>query len=387
MRTQVAIVGAGPAGTLLSQLLDLAGIESIVLEARTREYVLGRIRAGVLEQASVDALIAAGAGERVRADGQIHSGVNLAFRNQLLRIDFAGLVGRTVTVYGQTEVQKDLYAARALRGGNLIFEAEDAAINGIEAGHPYVTFRLGAEEERLECDFVVGCDGSHGVSREVIPFSESHQRTYPFGWVGVLSETPPINEELVYANHPRGFALCSLRSPTLSRYYLQCSIADDIDQWPDDRFWTELERRLPPSISEGLVTGPSIEKSITPLRSVIHEPMSHGRLFLAGDAAHVVPPTGAKGLNLAISDVIYLSQALGAFYTRGEQKLLATYSATALSRVWQAVRFSWWLTNLTHRVADEAMAGRLQEAELDYLAGSVAARTAFAESYTGLPIA
>lgn len=387
MRTQVVIVGGGPAGTLLSQLLDLEGVENIVLELRTREYVLSRVRAGVLEQGSVDVLKDAGVGERMVREGQVHHGVNLAFGGRLFRVDFQSLIDRSVMIYGQTEVQKDLYDARHRRDGQMIFEAEGVELHDLLTDSPYVTYRKDGITERIDCDFVAGCDGTHSVCRQSIPSElvRTFERDYPFGWLGVLSETPPVNEELIYNNHERGFALCSLRTVRLSRYYLQCPLDTDLSEWPDDRFWEELAARLPDEVSARLVTGPSIEKLITPLRSFVSEPMSYGRLYLVGDATHIVPPTGAKGLNLAISDVVYLTRALTHHYRKGGTELLDAYSDTALRRVWKAVRFSWWMTNLMHRFEDSGSFGlRVQEAELDYLSTSLAAQTAMAENYTGL---
>ncbi len=389
MQTQVVIVGGGPAGALLSQLLDLEGVESVVLELRSRAHVLERIRAGVLEHGSAQVLRDAGVGERMDREGHVHEGVNLAFAGRRFRIDFTGLVGRQVTVYGQTQVQHDLYEARDRRGGVIFDEADNVRLHGIDGNSPFVTFTKDGSSRRISCDFVAGCDGQHGVSHETIPveFRRTYERIYPFGWLGVLSETPPVNDELIYANHERGFALCSMRNPMLSRYYLQCPLDSDVADWPDDRFWDELRRRLPGDAAERLVTGPAIEKSITPLRSSVIEPMRHGRVFLAGDAAHIVPPTGAKGLNLAISDVVYLSRALAASYRDGSQELLDSYSDTALGRVWKTVRFSWWMTTLMHRFPNDGAFGlRVQEAELGYLSSSLAAQTAMAENYTGLPL-
>jgi p-hydroxybenzoate 3-monooxygenase len=386
-RTQVAIIGGGPAGTLLSHLLHLYGIESVVLEHRSKEYVLGRIRAGVLEQGSAAILRDAGLGERMDREGHVHDGVYLAYRGGRFRVDFKGLTGSSVMIYGQTEVQKDLYDAREAVAGVILDEVEDVGLSDVESGRPSVDYVRHGEEQRLECDFVAGCDGSHGVSRQYIPTLRTYERTYPFGWLGILSETPPIADELIYANHPRGFALCSMRNPQLSRYYVQCEIDADVADWPDERFWEELVARLPGDAVDSLVTGPSIEKSIAPLRSFVAEPMSHGKLFLAGDAAHIVPPTGAKGLNLAISDVVYLARAFATFYESGSTDGLATYSDTALARVWKAVRFSWWMTTLMHRFPDDGPFGsRVQEAELEYLSESATARTAMAENYIGLPL-
>jgi len=389
MRTQVAVIGGGPAGTLLSHLLGQAGIGSVVLELRSREYVLSRIRAGVIERGSADVLRGAGLGERMDREGQPHAGVNLAFAGRRFRVDFEGLTGSEVMIYGQTEVQKDLYDARDRAGGVVIDEATDVRVHDVDGDTPFVTFTKSGTANRLECDFIAGCDGYHGVSRSAIPdgLLRTYERTYPFGWLGILSETPPIHEELIYANHPRGFALCSMRNPMLSRYYVQGPLDAELDDWPDDRFWDELTRRLPADVTAGLVTGPSIEKSIAPLRSFVAEPMRHGRLFLAGDAAHIVPPTGAKGLNLAISDVTYLSRAIARYYSDGDTAGLEGYSDTALARVWKAVRFSWWMTTLMHRFPGEGeFSQRVQEAELDYLSSSVAAQTAMAENYVGLPL-
>ena len=388
MRTQVAIIGGGPAGTLLSHILDHHGIESVVLERRSQEYVLSRIRAGVLEQGGADLLRTYGLGDRMDREGFVHEGIFLAFAGRRFRIDFEALTGSSVMVYGQTEVQKDLYEAHAAGGATLIDEAEDVALHDLDGDAPYVTFTKDGVAERLDCDFIAGCDGYHGVSRASIPDAvlRTFERIYPFGWLGVLSETPPVNDELIYANHERGFALCSMRHEMLSRYYVQCPLDADIDQWPDDRFWEELKTRLPVDVAERMVTGPSIEKSIAPLRSFVAEPMRFGKLFLAGDAAHIVPPTGAKGLNLAISDVAYLSEALIAHYRDGSDAALDAYSDTALARVWKAVRFSWWMTTLMHRFPDDGAFGlKIQESELDYLSSSAAAQKALAENYVGLP--
>lgn len=388
MRTQVVIIGGGPAGLLLSQLLDLNGVESVLLERRSEEYVMGRIRAGVLEAGSTELLRAAGVGERMDREGDAHEGVGMAFGGGRIRIDFESLVDSYVMIYGQTQITKDLYDARHARAAVIIDEAEDVTPHDVEEDTPFVTYRKDGIEHRVDCDFIAGCDGSHGVSLSVIPKTllKTYERIYPFGWIGVLSETPPVDAELIYANHERGFALCSMRHSMLSRYYIQSDADADLDEWPDDRFWTELKARLPDEVAERLVTGPSIEKSLTPLRSFVAEPMRFGRLFLAGDAAHIVPPTGAKGLNLAISDVHYLSRALVAWYESGSMDALDAYSDDALARVWKAVRFSWWMTTLMHRLDDAGEFGyRVQIAELEYLAESISARRSMAENYVGLP--
>jgi p-hydroxybenzoate 3-monooxygenase len=387
VRTQVAIVGAGPAGTLLAHLLGLAGIEHVVVERQTRRHVLERVRAGVLEAGTVQVLRDSGLGERMDREGHVHDTINIAWRGEeLLALDTVRLVGRPMMAYGQTKIQEDLYAAADAAGTTIHFEAGDVEVHDVETDSPSVTFGSGDGRERIECDVVAGCDGFHGVSRSAIPahMRTEYEKVYPFGWLGVLSETPPL-PIILYANHRRGFALCSMRTPMLSRHYVQCRLDETVDDWPDDRFWTELTARIPASLADGLVTGPSIEKSITPLRSFVSEPMRHGRLFLAGDAAHIVPPTGAKGLNLAVSDVFFLSRALAAHYA-GDDRLLDAYSDMALRRVWGAVRFSWWLTMLLHRFPDQtAFDQRAQEQELSYLASSVAAQTAMVEQYVGLP--
>lgn len=389
-RTQVVIVGGGPAGSLLAYLLQRHGIESVVLELRSREYVLGRVRAGVIEHGSAALLQEVGLGERMDREGFVHDGVNLAFAGEMLRIDFEGLTGKHVVIYGQTELQKDLYQALDRVGVTLIDEAQDVTLEGIDGDRPQVTFTKNGAAHTIECDYVAGCDGVHGRSREAIPAEriETFERLYPFVWVGLLSPTPPVNDELIYANHERGFALCSMRNENLSRYYVQGSAADTVDDWPDDRFWTELRARLPERPAQELVTGDSIEKLVTPLRSWVAEPMSHGRLYLAGDVAHIVPPTGAKGLNLAISDVVYLSEALAGFYRSGSTTGLDEYSSRALARVWKSVRFSWWMTNTMHRFPgmSDDFDRRLQSTELDYLFGSEAAQRSLAENYVGLPL-
>jgi len=388
MRTQVAIIGAGPSGLLLSQLLDLAGVESVVLERRSRAHVEGRIRAGVLEDQFQALLRRAGVAARMDAEGQIHGGFTIARDNQSQRIDLAGLTGgRGVCIWGQTELTRDLFAARAARGGAVLDRAADVALHGIGDERPWVTFRRDGVEQRIDCDFIAGCDGFHGVSRRTIPPDrlETCERVYPFGWLGVLSQTPPSGPELIYAASPRGFALCSMRSANLSRYYLQVPAGTESGDWPDDRFWAELAARLPEAVAVALVTGPSIEKSVAPLRSFVAGPMRHGRLFLAGDAAHIVPPTGAKGLNLAGSDIHYLSEALIDWYGAGEKAGLEGYSQRALARVWKAQRFSWWMTRLLHDFPEDPPFDRqLQAAEFDFLAGSRSAQAALAENYVGL---
>jgi p-hydroxybenzoate 3-monooxygenase len=384
-RTQVGIIGSGPSGLLLSQLLDLAGIDSVVLERRSRDYVLGRVRAGVLEQGVVEILSAAGVGARMSREGLVHHGIEIAAGEERHHIDFAAH-GASVTVYGQTELTKDLIEAREARGGRLVYEAEDVAIEGVEGRQPRLRYRKGGAEHALDCDFVAGCDGFHGVSRRSIPASvlKTHERVYPFGWLGVLADVPPVRPELIYASHERGFALCSMRSATRSRCYVQCALDDDAAQWSDARFWDELRARLPAEVARELRTAPAVEKSIAPLRSFVAEPLRHGRLLLAGDAAHIVPPTGAKGLNLAVRDVDLLAAAVIAHYREKSDALLDGYSATALRRIWRAERFSAWLTSVLHLFPGQSSFDRrMQLAELDQLAGSAAAQAAFVESYTG----
>ena len=384
----MAIIGAGPAGTLLSHLLHLAGIDSVVLERQSRSHVLSRIRAGVLEWGSVGVLRDAGVGARMDAEGQIHDGAGIAWAGRdYFFIDIKKHTGLQFMAYGQTLIQEDLYLAREAAGGQLHFEASDVRPHDVTTPSPYVTYVLDGNSHRIDCDYVVGCDGYHGVSRTVIPADviRTYEKEYPFGWLGVLSETPPL-PDLVYCNHERGFALASQRNSMLSRYYVQCPLDDSIDDWPDERFWFELKARLPPATAAQVVTGPSIEKSIAPLRSFVAEPMRFGNLFLAGDAAHIVPPTGAKGLNLAISDVYYLSRALVQHYTDHDDHYLDRYSEMALRRVWGSVRFSWWLTKLLHRFPDQTeFDQRAQEIELDYLASSIHAQASVCEQYAGLP--
>ncbi len=387
MRTQVAIIGAGPAGLLLGQLLHKYGIDNVILERHTGEHVLSRIRAGVIERVAVDLLDEAGVGVRMHDEGLVHDGTQICVEGVRHRIDFKELTGKTVTVYGQTEITKDLMDGRAAAGAPTIYAAYDVALHNISGSSPHVSFRADGKAQELSCDFIAGCDGFHGVSRKSVPPSAiaTYERIYPFGWLGLLSDTPPVSDELIYVRHSLGFALCSMRSPTRSRYYLQCSLAEDIEAWPDERFWEELKPRLDDEASEQLVAGPSIEKSIAPLRSFVAEPMRFGRLFLAGDAAHIVPPTGAKGLNLASSDVQYLSRALIEHYTDKSDAGLGHYSERALKRVWKAERFSWWMTMLLHRFPDAVFDEKMQLAELDYIFRSKAAATAFAENYVGLP--
>ncbi len=396
MRTQVAIVGAGPAGLLLGQLLHRHGIDNVILERHTPEHVLGRIRAGVIEQVAVDMMHEAGAGERLRREGLGHEGTQIVADGERHRIDFKELSGRTVTVYGQTEITRDLMQARRSSGASSIYEAEDVSLHdfdcaGLHDFHgkkPRVRYRKDGRDFEIACDFIAGCDGFHGVSRRSVPPErvQTYERVYPFGWLGLLADTRPVSDELLYIRHDRGFALCSMRSPTRSRYYLQCSLAENVDDWPDDRFWHELQLRLDDQARHDLVTGPSLEKSIAPLRSFVTEPMRFGRLFLAGDAAHIVPPTGAKGLNLAASDVRYLSQGFIDFYRGNSASGLDLYSTRALARVWQAERFSWWMTTMLHTFPDNSgFDHKLQRAELDYVFRSRVAATALAEQYVGLP--
>jgi p-hydroxybenzoate 3-monooxygenase len=385
-RIPVAIIGAGPSGLLLSQLLHRRGIESIVLERQTRDYVEARIRAGLLEWGTVDLLNEAGVGTRMMREGLPHDGVELAFDRGTHRIDLAALTGHRMMVYGQTEIQKDLADARTASGGRIVWEARELAIHDFDGREPHVSYTHHGQRHQVDCDFIAGCDGYHGVTRASIARERLtlHERIYPFGWLGILADTAPVAEELIYGNHQRGFLLCSMRSRTRSRYYLQCPLDDHVDQWPDARFWEELSMRLPEKYAARLQTGPSIEKSIAPLRSFVAEPMRFGRLFLVGDAAHIVPPTGAKGLNLAFADVRVLYQGLVEHYHGGGDTLLAEYSPRALARVWKATRFSWWFTTLMHRFSDDSFAYRLQQAELDYISRSPSAAAVFAENYVGL---
>jgi p-hydroxybenzoate 3-monooxygenase len=386
-RTQVAIIGAGPSGLLLSQLLFLHGVDSVVLERQSREHVAGRIRAGVLEQGTVELLLRANVGERMLSERLVHDGFALGFAGQQFRVDLKGLTGSAVSVYGQTEVTKDLTDARLAAGAKLIFEASDVSVEGFDRAHPTVRYSHAGRTHELTCDFVAGCDGYHGVCRRSIPQEamRSFERIYPFGWLGILADVPPVAHELIYSNHECGFALCSMRSPSRSRYYVQCGLDEKLEVWPDARFWDELRRRLPAAVAEAVITGPSIEKSIAPLRSFVVEPLKFGQLFLVGDAAHIVPPTGAKGLNLAAADVRVLYAALVEYYRSGRTELIDRYSEQCLRRIWKAVRFSWWFTSLTHKFSEDPFAHRLQLAELDYLTGSAAALTSVAENYVGLP--
>jgi p-hydroxybenzoate 3-monooxygenase len=390
MRTQVAIIGAGPAGLALSHLLYCAGIDAVVIERRSRDYVEGRIRAGVIEQVAIDVLDAIGVGERAHREGLIHGGVNLALDGDLFRVDFEALTGKCVTVYGQTEITKDLIEAAVERGICPIFEAEDVKIQGVESDTPFVTYKVNGKAVALECDFVAGCDGQHGICRASIPISiqQTYEQLHPFGWLGLLADVPPCNEELIYSNHARGFALASMRSHTRSRYYIQVPLEEKPDDWSDDRVWDELELRLGPTAASRMTRGRSLEKSIAPLRSSVTEPMRHGRLLLAGDAAHIVPPTGAKGLNLALGDAKLIADALVPYFQDRSTSALGSYSARALSRVWKAERFSWWFTRLMHRFpTTTSFERKMQIAELEYLRRSPAAQTSFAENYVGLPLA
>lgn len=383
-KTQVIIVGGGPSGLMLSQSLHRHGVDSVVLERQTRDYVGARIRAGLLEWGTVELLKEAGVGERMIREGLVHTGFELAFDGRRHRVDLDGLAGKSVLVYGQTEIQKDL--AEAV-GARVIWEAKEAAILDTEGKSARVAYTKEGVRHEIQAEFIVGCDGYHGVSRTSVPKDRivEHERLYPSGWLGILANVPPVSDELVYANHARGFALCSMRSKTRSRYYVQCPIDDKLEDWPDERVWDELRLRLPPELADNVVSGPSLEKSIAPLRSFVAEPMRFGRLFLVGDAAHIVPPTGAKGLNLAAADVRVLYRGLVEYFRTGSATLLDEYSTRALARVWKATRFSWWFTSLTHKFTDDAFAYKLQLAELTYLAQSRAASQAMAENYVGLP--
>lgn len=390
MRTQVAIIGAGPSGLLLGQLLHKAGIDAIILERQSGDYVLGRIRAGVLEQVCIDLLDEVGVGQRMHQEGLVHGGFDMLFQGRRHRIDMHGLTGgKNVMVYGQTEVTRDLMDARREAGLPTVYEANHVTVRDFDTTRPRVHYEKDGKTFEIECDFIAGCDGFHGVCRASVPEGAvaSYEKIYPFGWLGVLSDTPPVHEELIYVNSQRGFALCSMRSHTRSRHYLQVPLSDTVEGWSDDAFWNELRLRLDPAARDALVTGPSLEKSIAPLRSFVAEPMRFGRLFLAGDAAHIVPPTGAKGLNLAATDVKYLSRALIEFYQEKSPAGIDTYSDTCLRRIWKAERFSWWFTSLMHHFPENGPIGqKLQEAELDYLVHSEAAARSVAENYVGLPL-
>ena len=387
MRAQVGIVGAGPAGLMLSHLLHRAGISSIIVENRSRAYCEARVRAGLIEQWAADMLVETGVGARLQRESMLHDGIYLNFGGGLHHLDFQKLVGKRVTIYGQQEVVKDLIARRLADGGQILFEVADVSVDGIDGKSPVIRFRHEGKPQEIECDFIAGCDGFHGICRPSIPASALtvYEREYPFGWLGILAQAPPVADELIYCYHPRGFALFSMRSPTLVRYYLQCSPDEDLDRWPDEKIWDELETRL--AGARPLPRGPVTEKIVAPMRSFVAEPMQHGRLFLAGDSAHIVPPTGAKGMNLAFADVRVLARALTEFYRTGATALLEGYSDTALRRVWKAQRFSWWMTRLFHLFPEEtAFDRRRQLAELDYLASSEAAAKSLAENYAGLPI-
>ena len=388
MRTQVVVIGGGPSGLLLSQLLHVHGIDSVVLERKTKDYVLSRIRAGVLEQGFVKLMEQAGAANRLHSEGFKHDGTLIASEDESFRIDFREHTGTPVLVYGQTEVTRDLYEAREATGSKIIFNTDDVAIHDADTDTPCVTFTVDGQQQRIDTDFVAGCDGFHGVSRQTIPLSvrREYEKVYPFGWLGLLSETPPVHDELIYSLSRRGFALCSMRNENLSRYYIQCSLSDNPEDWTDSAFWNELKRRIPQGFADRIVTGPSIEKSIAPLRSFVTEPMRWGRLFLCGDAAHIVPPTGAKGLNTAASDVHYLYNSLRDFYETGSSEGIDSYSQNALARIWKAERFSWWFSSLLHRFPDQSDFDlKMQRAEIDFLRTNKAAQKAMAENYVGLP--
>jgi p-hydroxybenzoate 3-monooxygenase len=390
MRTQVAIIGAGPSGLLLGQLLHKAGVDAIILERQTPDYVLGRIRAGVLEQVATDLLDEAGVGERMHKEGLVHGGFDMLFNGTRHRIDLDKLTGgKKVMVYGQTEVTRDLMDARQAAGLPTVYEAANVQVHDFDTKNPRVTYEKGGQTHTIECDFIAGCDGFHGVCRASAPRSaiKEFEKVYPFGWLGLLSDTPPVHHELIYANSPRGFALCSQRSHTRSRYYLQVPLTDKIEQWSDDAFWQELKLRLDAEAADKLVTGPSLEKSIAPLRSFVTEPLRFGRMFLAGDAGHIVPPTGAKGLNLAATDVKYLSNAIVEFYQDKTEAGIDSYSERCLKRIWRAERFSWWFTSIMHNFPEEgAINAKLQQAELDYLMNSESGLRTIAENYVGLPL-
>ena len=388
MRTQVCIIGGGPSGLLLGQLLHTIGVDTIVLERQTKDYVLSRIRAGVLERGFQDLMIQAGVGERMLRDGIIHDGTLLSNGDEKVRIDFKALTGTHVMVYGQTEVTRDLYAARDRVGAQTIFNVQDVVIDDLDQAQAKVGFSVNGERRWISCDYVAGCDGFHGVSRQTIPETKrkEFEKVYPFGWLGILSRTPPVDHELIYANSDRGFALASMRNENLSRYYIQCPLTDRVEDWPDDLFWSEFKSRIPSDAAERLITGPSIEKSIAPLRSFVCEPMTWGRLFLCGDAAHIVPPTGAKGLNTAASDIYYLFEAMHEFYIEKSSTGLDAYSEKALARVWKTQRFSWWMTNLLHHFPEQTgFDRRVQNAEFAFLQSNQDAQRSLAANYVGLP--
>ena len=388
MRTQVVIIGGGPSGLLLGQLLHRKGIDAVVLERKTRDYVLGRIRAGVLETGLVRLMEEAGVADRLHREGYVHDGTQIAWDGGMFHIDFKQLTGTPVVVYGQTEVTRDLYDAREAVGAQTIFQVDDVVIHDADSDRPHVTYTRAGQAHRIDCDFIAGCDGFHGISRQTIPLDvrREYEKTYPFGWLGVLSETPPVHDELIYANSDRGFALCSMRNANLSRYYIQCALSDHTSDWTDAAFWDELRRRLPAEVAERLVTGPAIEKSIAPLRSFVTEPMRWGRLFLCGDAAHIVPPTGAKGLNTAASDVQYLYHGLVQHYQDNDSEGLDRYSEKALLRIWKAERFSWWFSGLLHRYPDQSPFDlKMQKADIAFLRDNESQQRAFAENYVGLP--
>jgi len=392
MRTQVAIIGSGPSGLLLGQLLHLAGIDTIIVEQKDKDYILGRIRAGVLEEGTVSLLDRAKVSDRLHREGLIHDGFDVAFSGTKHRLDLEKYAsGKKVVVYGQTEVTRDLMDAREKSNAKTIYSASNVQIHDFDSDKPRVTYEIEGKSLEIECDFIAGCDGYHGVTRKSVPSSaiNTYEKVYPFGWIGVLSDTVPVSDELIYANHPKGFALCSMRSPTRSRCYVQCSLNDAVEDWSDERFWNELKSRLDPESAAKLQTGPSIEKGIAPLRSFVAEPMKFGNLFLAGDAAHIVPPAGAKGLNLAASDIYYLSETLTEHYSsqRKDVSILTQYSTRALARVWKTERFSWWMTTLLHYLPENGDLGvKLQQAELEYVFQSDAAQTVWAENYVGLPL-
>ncbi|KGJ10231.1 4-hydroxybenzoate 3-monooxygenase (plasmid) [Paracoccus versutus] len=388
MRTQVVIIGGGPSGLLLGQLLHRQGIEAVVLERKTRDYVLGRIRAGVLETGLVRLMEEAGVADRLHREGYVHDGTRIAWDGGMFHIDFKRLTGTPVVVYGQTEVTRDLYDAREAAGAQTVFEVEDVVIHGADTDRPHVTYARAGQGHRIDCDFIAGCDGFHGISRQTIPLDvrREYEKTYPFGWLGILSETPPVHDELIYANSDRGFALCSMRNANLSRYYIQCALSDHTSDWTDGAFWDELRRRLPEEVADRLVAGPSIEKSIAPLRSFVTEPMRWGRLFLCGDAAHIVPPTGAKGLNTSASDVQYLYNGLVQYYRDKDSEGIDRYSEKALLRVWKAERFSWWFSGLLHRYPHQSPFDlKMQKADIAFLRDNESQQRAFAENYVGLP--